>query len=195
VRFQSSVQLGEVEQSATLRWLRASAVGGFALGVGLLAHLSAGGRLDGSSTVAGALAGAALVLGSHALLASQVTSTQILLLVVGGQAIVHAVLSISCASHLGSLVDQSIMFGLHALAAAFIAVWLAFGERALWAFMRAHGFRALQQWRAAISNLVPETDRAISSARQWLAGADDRRPEALLVGICPVRRGPPLAVA
>lgn len=144
--------------SLPARLVRASAVAGVALVLGVGAHQLGSGLLPGSRALV-ALAVALVAVGALAL-REQASLLRLAMLVVGGQGFVHLVLS-STAGHAEPLaaagsddvghgrLDAALLHlvahlaevspGMalaHASAAVVVAGWLWQGERALWALMR-----------------------------------------------------------
>ncbi|GAA4585700.1 hypothetical protein GCM10023194_29140 [Planotetraspora phitsanulokensis] len=84
------------------------------------------------------------------------------------------------------------MFAAHALAGAFVAVWLAVGERALWRTLRALSgiLSSHLGWLLALVQVRPLT-AGPASIRP--IGQDDAAPPAALLRHTLARRGPPSA--
>jgi len=91
--------VSELTAGAGLRWVRAALITGAAMGVGTLAHASAGGLLPRAEllVVLGLLATA----GCAALLGRPASHRRVVLLVVGGQSLCHLVLT-GVAGHTGT---------------------------------------------------------------------------------------------
>jgi hypothetical protein len=232
-----------------LRWWRALVLTGVAFGLGLVAHVSAGGLVPGSVGLtilfAVTLAGCATFLGRAA------GTLRITTLVVAGQAFIHTALTASSghagdpratapastpasdplavagAGRSGSLHDiyergslargaggqlvvpdwaqhlvddlsgpHAAMAVAHVVAAALVGLWLASGERALWALIRLsrHAVAAtVQQLSAALAalGLVPPVD----AAQPRLDSGPSRRLHSVLLASTHGRRGPPALLA
>lgn len=92
------------------------------------------------------------------------------------------------------LAQQPVMALAHVLAAITIGLWLAVGERALWAVLlltAAWTVRLVARLRAAlVAGLVPVAPRLPALPRAASTGA--RRPRRTIWSRGPVRRGPPI---
>lgn len=148
---------------AALRWTRAGLLAGVVLLAGSTAHVAAGGLLPDAPGLLMLLAVA--VAASAALTGRELSARTVVALTVGGQTVVHVALSLlaghaSAAGHAGHaghamaptgessvvtalrthLVDDPLaqpgMALAHLGAAVVVGLWLAGGERALWALLR-----------------------------------------------------------
>ncbi|SFC31258.1 hypothetical protein SAMN04487968_105131 [Nocardioides terrae] len=81
-----------------LLWARAAIVGSLAFGLGVVGHVTAGGLLPGGTALA-VMAVAAVVL-SGPMLAKPASTVRLLAMTLGGQTVVHAVLTVT-AGHVG----------------------------------------------------------------------------------------------
>lgn len=234
-----------------LRWSRALVLAGVAFGLGLLAHVSAGGLVPGSVglTVLFVLT----LTGCAAFLGRAASTLRITTLVVAGQAFIHTALTAS-AGHAGDparhatapastpvgdplevtgsgrsgslhdiyergslargaggqlvvpdwaqhLVDDltgphAAMAVAHLVAAALVGLWLASGERALWALIRLSRNAVtgtVQQLSAALSALAPVPP--VDAAQPRLDCGPARRLHSVLLASTHGRRGPPALLA
>jgi hypothetical protein len=135
---------------AALVWLRALALGSVALVAGSVAHVGAHGALPAPLVLVALLAlGTA---GVAPLLRRQASTARVVLLLVVGQAAVHAALTALGGHHddeplahpghgpalwVAHLAEDltpehALMAGAHAVAAAVVGLWLAHGERTVW---------------------------------------------------------------
>lgn len=223
-----------------LRWSRAFVLAGVAFGLGLVAHLSAGGLVPGPVGL-GVLFLVTLT-SSAGLLGRSAGTTRVIALVVGGQAFIHTALTAasghagdphvslpvtrpvdtSAVGREGSLYDvyaratqapagpadgpgvpdwalhladdltgpHAVMALAHLVAAALVGLWLASGERALWALVRLsrHTVAAtLRHLTAALGGLAPA--RLLAEPR--LDRGPVRRLRSCLLATSLSRRGPP----
>jgi hypothetical protein len=232
-----------------LRWWRALVLAGVAFGLGLVAHLSAGGLVPGRTGLA-ILFGLTLT-GCAAFLGRAASTLRIATLVVAGQAFIHTVLTAS-SGHAGDphatappgtpigdpvslagtgrsgslhdiyergslargaggqlvvpdwaqhLVDDltgphAAMAVAHVVAAALVGLWLASGERALWALIRLsrHAVTStVQQLSAALAALAPVPP--VDAAQPRLDSGPARRLHSVLLASTHGRRGPPALLA
>lgn len=223
---------------AALLWARAGGVGLLAVFLGVAGHVTADGRLPGPVVLVLLSAGAVLL--SAPVLARPAGAVRLVLLMVGGQALVHVVLTVT-AGHVGDpaagptvrrvgsalpslasadgrrtgslqdaydavgpvhastpsvpahlvqdLVAHAPMMLVHLLAAALVGLWLAVGERALWALVAATGRRL---GLAVHVLLAPVPPAPAAPAPAFLAA---RRPACPAPTRPLLRRGPPLVLA
>lgn len=232
-----------------LRWSRALVLAGVAFGLGLAAHVSAGGLVPGRFGLTLvfflALAGCAAFLGRAA------STLRITALVVAGQAFIHTALTAS-SGHAGDphaaspastpiddpvslagtgrsgslhdiyergslargaggqlvvpdwaqhLVDDltgphAAMAVAHVVAAALVGLWLASGERALWALIRLSRdavATTVQQLSTALAVLTPVPP--VEAARPLLDSGPARRLHSVMLASTHSRRGPPALLA
>lgn len=187
---------------STLRWFRALVLGSVVLACGSVGHATAGGNLPGIPALVAA--GALCVLVSATLLERPASTGGVVALTVSGQALVHAWLTLA-AGHGGThataqdpmahlLADlapaNAPMMLAHALAAAAVGLWLAAGERALWAVL-AITCAALV---VLLGRLAPVLAAPGLSRVPPGTGAA-RRPALQLLAPSVVRRGPPVLLA
>ena len=239
-----------------LRWSRAFVLAGVAYGLGLVAHLSAGGLVPGP--VGLTLLLAVTVAACASLLGRAAGTLRITTLVVGGQAFIHTALTAvsghagdprrlrreargrgfdpaatdpagvdpSAVDRRGSLYDvyaraahapdgaadgpgvpawalhladdltgpHALMAGLHLVAAALVGLWLASGERALWALVRLSRHvlaRTLRRLVAALGAVAP----AGPVRHVRLDRTPAPRLQTLLLPTTLSRRGPPALLA
>jgi hypothetical protein len=175
-----------------LRSFRAAIVAAAALALGAEGHVIAGGSLAGATPVVLLFSALVLSAACWALMGRQVSAPGIIGLTVAGQVFVHMMLWLACGGGYSSLMVQPAMILAHLVAASVLGAWLAYGERTVWRLIRALAFAALAYVRVAVA--VPTLRGVEAASRDWLrTGA--RRPQALLVGMLPVRRGPPVTGA
>lgn len=194
-----------------LRVVRALVLSTVALGLAVVAHVSAGGvRPDAWTTVV--LLGFC-VLGSSVWLGREASRLKILLLLIGGQTLLHGAMTVTAGHAADHGTERSTFSGTvtttlqhlfeeltpdrapmtlaHLAATALTGLWLAHGERALWDLiaLAAHATR-----RAVLSLAVPHV---------WGVRPSRPRPPAasflVAVPLCQVflcgthlRRGPPV---
>ena len=185
-----------VSASGALLWSRSALLSSVALLAGVLAHVGAHGRMPGPLVLVALLAaGTALC---APLLRREASRTRVSLLLVLSQAGVHLVLTAVAGHHddpphagHGTWLEHLTsdlsgphagMAVAHAIAAAVVGLWLAGGERALWALVRRAG-RALRR-----PILVPSPG---PGPRRVLVTADVAAPAVRLLASGPGRRGPP----
>jgi hypothetical protein len=187
--------------------VRAFLLATVALLTGGLAHLSAGGELPGAPGLATLLA-----LGTAAgapLLHTRASSRRVVLLLVLGQAVVHAVLTAASGHHeeepaeivppgpalwLHHLAEDltaphAVMALAHAAAAAVVGLWLARGEHAVWLLVALAGqaLAPLVRWPGAVAVTLPP--RVVPVDHALLP------PVSHAFAACLRRRGPPLSCA
>lgn len=231
-----------------LRWSRALVLAAVAFGLGLAAHVSAGGLVPGRFGLTLlfllTLAGCAAFLGRSA------STLRVTTLVVAGQALIHTALtassghagdphaaapaststsdpvSLAGTSRSGSLHDiyergslargtgqlvvpdwaqhlvddltgpHAAMALAHVVAAALVGLWLASGERALWALIRLsrHAVTStVQQLSTALAALAPVPPVDVAQPR--LDSGPARRLHSVLLASTHSRRGPPALLA
>lgn len=229
-----------------LRWWRALVLAGVAFGLGLVAHVSAGGLVPGRLGLA--ILFVLTVTGCAAFLGRAAGTLRVTALVVGGQAFIHTVLTASSghagdptrhpavaagtpggepqvagADRSGSLHDiyergslargaggqlvvpdwaqhlvddltgpHAAMAVAHVVAAALVGLWLAAGERALWALIRLsrHAVSGrVRQLSAALAVPVPVAPAGLAQPR--LDSGPSRRLHSVLLATTHSRRGPP----
>ncbi len=182
-----------------LLWGRAAPLAAVALLAGTTAHASADGVLPGAPALVALLLGGTVVLAP--LLRTEASRARVVLLLVTGQAGVHAVLTalgghrddqpagVSGPAWLAHLAadltgPHALMALAHAAAAAVVGVWLASGERAVWALVR----------RAA-RLLVPQAHRPtlphLTRPRPAVAVDVSLGPTLWVLACSQPRRGPP----
>jgi len=229
-----------------LRWSRAAVLAGVAFGLGLVAHLSAGGLVPGPAGLATLLV--VTLVGCAALLGRAASTLRVTALVVAGQGFIHAALTaasghagdphvalsatpphhadLTAAGRRGSLYDvyaratqggettgrigvpdwaqhladdltgpHAAMAVAHLVAATLVGLWLASGERALWALIRL----SRQALGATVGRLcaalaVPVRLSA-PGVTPRLDGAPARRLRSVLLATTHCRRGPPALLA
>jgi hypothetical protein len=193
--------MGPVHARGRLLWLRAALLSAVAVAAGAVAHASAHGHLPGPVPMGILLA--AGTLGSAPLLTRPAGPARIVALLVVGQTVVHAALT-ALAGHEGDepaghgqgpewlhhLTEDlsgahAAMAVAHAAAAALVGLWLAVGERALWALV-AHAARVLLPRGGTPP--VPQLPGAPPGDQTLLPGS------IRLLGHTVLRRGPPPAV-
>lgn len=109
-----------------LRVARAGAIAFCVVGLSLLAHVLAGGRIPGPTTL---LAVTTVVAGyGGALTRERVGTAELLVVLAAGQVILHTVFMLGGGEHAGG----PVMLVAHALATVVIGLGLAHGERAAW---------------------------------------------------------------
>lgn len=234
-----------------LRWWRALVLAGVAFGLGLLAHVAAGGLVPGRVGLAALFL--LTLTGCAAFLARAASTLRITTLVVAGQAFIHTTLTASSghagdrAGHVaaaagtpggdplslvgadrsGSLHDiyergslargtgrlvvpdwaqhlvddltgpHAAMALAHVVAAALVGLWLASGERALWALIRLsrHAIAGpVRQLSAALAAAAPVPPGG-PDAQPRLDGTPARRLHSVLLASTHSRRGPPALLA
>ncbi len=151
-----------------LVWPRALVLSVVAVLAGVLAHVAAHGLLPGPLVLAGLL-----VVGTAAgvpLLRAPASTGRVVLLLVVGQALVHAVLTAVAGHHDGTELPtmpapqgpalwlahlaedldgpHAVMAAGHALAAGVVGLWLARGEAAAWTLVRLAGGTVLRRARS-----------------------------------------------
>jgi hypothetical protein len=229
-----------------LRWSRALILAGVAFGLGLVGHASAGGLLPGPTGLVTIFAVTAA--GCAAFLGRAAGTLRVTVLVVAGQAFIHAALT-AASGHAGdpavarpaglpapdatavprrgSLYDayarasearggsagrigvpdwaqhladdltgpHAAMAVAHLVAAALVGLWLASGERTLWAVIRLSG----QALAGTLRRLVARAGTAVLPARPTVApradGEPARRLHSFLLATTHARRGPPALLA
>lgn len=233
-----------------LRWWRALVLAGVAFGLGLGAHVSAGGLVPGRAGLA--ILFALTLTGCAAFLGRAASTLRVTTLVVAGQAFIHTVLtassghagdptphatapvstptgdpvSLAGAGRSGSLHDiyergsvargtgqlvvpdwaqhlvddltgpHAAMAVAHVVAAALVGLWLASGERALWALIRLSRSAVattVQQLRAALAALAPVPP--VDATQPRLEPGPARRLHSVLLATTHSRRGPPALLA
>lgn len=233
-----------------LRWWRALVLAGVAFGLGLLAHVSAGGLVPGR--VGLTILFALTLTGCAAFLGRVASTLRITTLVVAGQTFIHTVLTASSghagdpaqhatavpstplgdpgslgrAGRSGSLHDiyergslargtgqlvvpdwvqhllddltgpHAVMAVAHVVAAALVGLWLASGERALWALIRLsrHAVAGtVRQLSAALAAAAPVPPVDAEQPRPDSGPA--RRLHSVLLASTHGRRGPPALLA
>ena len=223
---------------AGVLWARALLLGGLAFFLGVVGHVTADGLLPGPVLLGMLLAMSVLL--SAPMLQRQSSPLRIVVLLVGGQTVIHLVLS-ATAGHagdratagaavvrrgglaplptvdghrVGSLQDAYVgmsgqpsglapalpvghlvddlsahapMMAAHLAAAALVGLWLAHGERCLFALIALAGRRVLAAVRAFVPVVTPprltsvDADRAPAGPRSvWLVRPDSRRGPPLL---------------
>lgn len=189
-----------------LLWVRALLLATVALLAGTLAHVSAHGVLPGPAVLTLLLlAGTAA---AAPLLRREASRRRIVALVVLGQAAVHAALTLLGGHHgeetsggaapawlehlTADLTGQHALMAVgHAGAAAVVGLWLAAGERILWALLR-DGGRLLRGWLAGWPmGLGPVSQGGRAGVVPARAGGVPGRTARLTLDA--PRRGPPLA--
>lgn len=230
--------LRETRPGAALLWARAAGVGLLAVFLGVAGHVTAGGLLLGPVVLVLLAVGAVAL--SAPMLARPASALRLVLMMVGGQALVHVVLTVS-AGHVGDpaagpavrrvgsalptlasadgrrtgslqdaydavgsshastpsvpahlvadLAAHAPMMVLHLVAAALVGLWLAVGERALWALVAATGRRLALAVRVLLAPVPPAPAAPAPAFRTVLRPASSPRTRPLL------RRGPPLVLA
>ena len=231
----------------TLRWSRALVLAGVAFGLGVAAHLSAGGLVPGPLGLTALFA--ITLVGSAGLLGRAASTLRVTALVVGGQAFIHTALTAAAGhagdmTHLaparavppvdtaavtrrGSLYDMyarathartgaadgpavpdwaqhladdltgphALMAIAHLVVAAAVGLWLASGERALWALVRL----SRQAFAATVRHLSASLGTASASVPPTVAVRLDatpaRRLHSTLLATTHARRGPPALLA
>lgn len=209
-----STALGPV--SGLLRVLRGSLVGIVMMFAGLLGHVSAGGLLPGVPWLATLLGLNLLV--ALLVLGRPISVRFLVLLIVGGQAAGHVVLTLT-AGHVGEsagpiiqVIDGKLLYAsdwhhllaefsthapmmmAHLMAGATVGMWLGVGERALWALIAgAHArlIRPLIVLRSALA-AVRAPAHGVLLARPEIPVM---RPAVAVLARSVVRRGPPLVLA
>ncbi len=183
-----------------LLWCRALLLATVGLLTGTLGHVSAHGRLPGPEVLAVLLvAGTAL---AAPLLRDEASRRRVVVLLVLGQAGVHAALTLlgghqdeapptgrgpAWLDHLSAdLTGAHAAMALgHAAAATAVGLWLASGERLLWGLLR-HAECALSRWARRCAP-VPVAGRPVVVPVRWVAV----RARPLLLTLDAPRRGPP----
>lgn len=220
-----------------LRWTRAAVLTAVATATGLAAHLSAGGLLPGVAGV-GVLV-ATLLVATSRWVGRPASTMRVVALLVTGQTFVHGALTAMAGhrddlrpatphgelptvphEHLGMPVAvQHLLADLtgahapmalaHLAAAAVMGLWLAVGERALWALVSLLGEGAAamaRTGRVLTSSVVGRTAVAglgrlaglLATSIEALTASAVRlrvRPLRLVLLRCVVRRGPPALLA
>ena len=189
-----------------LLWLRALLLATVALSVGSVAHVTADGALPGAPALVVLLA-----LGTAAaapLLRSRASTRRVVLLLVLGQATVHAVLTAASGHHDDGPAEvpatgpalwvhhlaedltaaHAVMALAHAAAAAVVGLWLARGEHALWLLVALAGHALVP---------MPRLSAAVVTAWPRVAPFDHAQlpPDAHAFATCVRRRGPPVRCA
>ena len=193
-----------VSASAPLRVLRSLLLATVCLLTGVLAHVTAGGELPGPLALAALLAVGTAV--AAPLLRFRASTRRVVLLLVVGQTVVHAVLTAAsghhedgAAAHAGTgpaswlhhlgedlTAGHAVMAATHAAAAAAVGLWLARGEHALWllvALATAVLVDRIRPPRAAAATAPP---RVVPVDHTLLP------PVTHASTVCLRRRGPPL---
>lgn len=198
-----------MEQTArgALLWWRAALVALVALVTGAAGHVSAEGLLPSVPALLGLL-GAGTIL-SAAALTRPATTRRLVLLLTGGQALVHLALSVTAghahaAAHaepalapgavLAEVAAHAPMAAAHLAAAAAVGVWLGVGERSLWTLLALARRTLLDPLLAAVAALA--TLRL--PARTPVPARPDGTPpprSSLLLAATVTRRGPPALLA
>jgi hypothetical protein len=232
-----------------LRWSRALVLASVTFGLGVAAHLSAGGLVPGPVALAVLLA--LTTAGCAALLGRAASTLRITGMVMAGQGVIHAALT-AVSGHAGEPVRQvtshprpltlpaterrgsfhdayeqsslaragggtdqfvvpdwaqhlvddvtgphAAMAAAHLMAAALVGLWLASGERALWALVRLSRTALLATVGRALAALAVVVAALPSprSADPRSAGTPARRLHSALLATTHARRGPPALLA
>ncbi len=182
-----------------LLWLRAWALAFVTVLTGAFGHATADGNLPGAIGLT-LLFAAAFGLAAIAL-RNPVSRGQAILLVVGGQAVVHGWLTVT-AGHIGEadargfgalahVIEHGPMMAVHLASAAVVGWWLAQGEQALWLFLGL----AASTIGARLSLLLAAPLRVVSRTQPRVRRtARVRLPQPLWLTTCVVRRGPPVPI-
>jgi hypothetical protein len=230
-----------------LRWSRALVLAGVAYGLGVAAHLSAGGLVPGPLGLTVLFAITLVV--AAGLLGRAASTLRVTALVVGGQAFIHTVLTAASGhagdavhhqaagvappvdtatvARRGSLYDvyarathartgaadgpavpdwaqhltddltgpHALMAIAHLVAAAAVGLWLASGERALWALVRLSRQAFAATVRHLSASLGGTATPVPQAAPARLDAAPARRLHSFLLATTHVRRGPPALLA
>ncbi|CAM3589372.1 hypothetical protein [Nocardioides zeicaulis] len=203
------------------RCARAVVLAGVVLLAGSLAHVSADGLLPGLGSMTTLFV--VLVAACAALLGRAASAGRLVALTVGGQLAVHTALSVlaghrgehhagggaalmphvheaapdgpwTWATHaLQDVLERPAMALAHVAASVLIGLWLAVGERALWALVTLARCRAGSSLREALrvlgaTALLPHDVRRAVVVRP---ARDEPRPQLPLWSRGPARRGPP----
>ncbi len=198
--------------SAPLRWGRALVLGAMMMLTGSVAHATAGGLLPTAPTLAALLAVCVLV--SAAFLGRSASLPVLVGLLALGQTVIHLALS-ALAGHVGEpagpvawdrvgpnlealaaeTISHAPMMMAHLVAATGVALWLAVGERALWAVLWSLAVIVLRPVLAALCALGARMLPAPVTVLPVLdrTAALPRRLAVLARSV--VRRGPPLQLA
>ncbi|GAA0620380.1 hypothetical protein GCM10009547_23720 [Sporichthya brevicatena] len=198
----------QIRPSHWLIGLRASVVGAIGFTLGVIGHVFADGLLPGPMTLLGLLAFAVLV--AVPMLVRPAGRLLIVALVVGSQAIVHLLLTLT-AGHTGEggavhgppadvrswvahllqdAHEHGWMMAAHAGAAAVVGLWLARGERCLWTILVLVG-RRLRLRFVVIPGVMALPARVSARTTAELPALRSSVWDALSVA----RRGPPARVA
>lgn len=186
-----------------LRAVRALVLSAVALGLAFVAHVSAGGVRPDTWTIVVLLGICAL--GSSVWLGREASRLQILLLLMGGQTLLHGAMTVTSgnAGDHGTVMTtlqhlfeeltlaHAPMTLAHLAAAALTGLWLAHGERALWDLI---GLAAHATRRAVLSLAVPHVCGVRLSGSHPPAASFLVAAPICQVFLCDthVRRGPPV---
>ena len=194
-----------------LRAVRALVLSAVALGLAVVAHVSAGGVHPDAWTIVVLLGFCAL--GSSVWLGREASRRQIFLLLIGGQTLLHGAMTVTAGNAGDNGTEHSTFSGTvvttlqhlfeeltpahapmtlaHLAAAALTGLWLAHGERALWDLI---GLAAHATRRAVLSLAVPHVCGVRLSGSHPPAASFLVAAPLCQVFLCDthVRRGPPV---
>lgn len=173
-------------------------IAAIALFLGAAAHFSASGSLPDPAVAL--FAGVTLTALSAAVLSRQAGVARLAVLIVGGQLLVHTLLSIvgghSAHSMAGGSMWSPSMLAAHAAAALVVAAWLVRGERMVWSLTSVLAFTSIGtaiRIDARTTSMV-QSLTSLSAAMGRSFSFSSPRQE-LLGSMTPVRRGPPAFAA
>jgi hypothetical protein len=203
--------------SGALRLARATMVGIVMMLAGVIGHVSADGLLPSAAALWALLAANVMV--ASVVMGRPVPIRYIVLLVAGGQTMVHLVLSLT-AGHAGEvvapvfqLVDGGVVVSVpwqhlvadlsahapmmmaHLLAGFGVGMWLGVGERALWALIAAAHTRMLRPLIVLRAALAAVSVRPVGVLTAMPEVPSLMRPRCAVLARSVVRRGPPILLA